>query len=221
MFCALIIAISITMAGCISGTDDSGESPMHINATPSPSPTPGPDMNDTITNLTVSPINTPVPTVLPDYNWAPVSPSPTPMAGTDVTPVPSPEPTATPVPTPTLQPVISGMASDWGSDKNTYSGGETATGWAYVTNTGNVPIDQINFILVIKRTIGSVPVSRTTYYNSTGLNIQPGMKQQVVFSQSIPSEYEGIPTAGDYELTVTALLNGDEIGSYSENITIV
>jgi len=162
-----------------------------------------------------------MPTASPDYNGAPVSPTPTPSAGTDVTPVPSTEPTATPVPTPTPQPVISGMATDWGSDKNTYSGGETATGWAYVTNTGNVPIDQINFTLVIKRTIFSTPVSRTNYYISTGLNIQPGMKQQVAFSQSIPSEYEGIPTAGDYELTVTASLNGDEIGSYTENIKIV
>jgi hypothetical protein len=47
------------------------------------------------------------------------------------------------------------------------------------------------------------------------------VKQQVAFSQSIPSDYQGVSTAGDYKLLVKASLNGNEIGSFSKNIKIV
>jgi len=88
-------------------------------------------------------------------------------------------------------------------------------------NTGNVPIDQIDFIIVVSKTIWFVPVQKTFTFNATGLNIPPVVKQQVAFSLSIPSDYQGISTAGDYRLTATAYLAGNEIGSFSKNIKIV
>jgi hypothetical protein len=138
---------------------------------------------------------------------------------------PSPTPVITPSPTPgpgvSPYPVQSVQLSDWGADRDTYARGETATGWVYVTNTGNVPVDEIDFTLVIRKTIFFVPVEKTFSYNTTGLNIPPGQKRQVEFSQVIPSDYEGISTAGDYKLSVTAYLAGRAIGSYSRDIKVV
>jgi hypothetical protein len=162
---------------------------------PCPTPTPSPGAYDPGTQWVVSPVDIPVST---------------PVSGTNGTPS-----------TPTPVPVISGRATDWGSDKSSYSRGETATGWTYVTNTGNVPITQIDFAFVIKRTIFFMPVEKVFTYNATGLNIPPGVKQQVAFSISVPSDYQGISTAGDYQLTAVALLAGTDIGSDSRNIKIV
>jgi hypothetical protein len=177
------------------------QSPTGSSSLPCPTPTPRPGAYDPGTSWVVSPVSTPVPT---------------PVSGTNGTPT-----TPTPVPAPTPLPVISGIATDWGSDKTSYSRGETAIGWTYVTNTGNVPITQIDFTITIKRTIFFVPVEMVFPFITTGLNIPPGVKQQVAFSISIPSDYQGISTAGDYQLTAVASLAGTEIGRDSRNIKIV
>lgn len=216
VFCAFIV-VSVFAAGCIfSGAGNSGESAPQASAPPSGSSAglisvPGPSATTLPGTYVVS----------PGTNGTPVSPAPTPKPGINGTSTPTPRPSVTPVPTATPKPVISGKASDWGSDKSTYSRGNTATGWTYVTNTGNVPIEQIDFTFAIKRTIFFVPVSKTYTYSATGLNILPGTKQQVAFSLSIPSDYQGVSTAGDYQLTATASLAGTEIGSDSRNIKIV
>jgi hypothetical protein len=116
---------------------------------------------------------------------------------------------------------MSGTADDWGTSKDTYARGETATGWVYVTNTGNVPIEAIDFTIVIKKTVFFLPIEKSADYHKTGLNIAPGETQRVEFSQSIPSEYSGMSTAGDYQLKVTAKLAGQEIGSYTTNMKVV
>lgn len=209
MFCAFIV-LSITLAGCIScgagGTGESSQqtgtpsshSPTGLPSQSASSPTPVPDPYYPGSNGVGYPVNTAVPTMAPGTNGTP-----------------------TPVPGPTPVPVVSATTSEWGSDKDTYSRGSTATGWVYVTNTGNVPIDQIDFTIVVKRTYFFIPVSKTFTYNANGLNIQPGVKQQVAFSISIPSDFEGVSTAGDYKLTATAYLAGNEIGSFSKNIKVV
>lgn len=115
---------------------------------------------------------------------------------------------------------MSGQANDWGTSKDTYNRGDTANGWVYVTNTGNVPIDTIDFTIVIKRTVFFVPVERSYDHSKTGLNIQPGETQRVEFSQSIPAEYSGVSTAGDYQFSVTAKLAGKDIGSFSKAVKI-
>lgn len=117
-------------------------------------------------------------------------------------------------------PIVSAQTSDWGTNKDSYPRGDTATGWVYITNAGNVPINAVDFTLVIKRTIFFVPVERSFDYGKTGLNILPGQKQRVEFSLSIPAEYSGMSTAGDYTFTVTAKLAGNKIGSFSKAIKV-
>lgn len=116
---------------------------------------------------------------------------------------------------------MSGSASNWGTSQDTYARGDTATGWVDVTNTGNVPIDAIDFTIVIKRTVIFLPVEQSYEYSKSGLGIQPGETRRVEFSKPIPAEYGGMSTAGDYQFTVTALLAGKNIGSFSKNIKIV
>lgn len=135
--------------------------------------------------------------------------SPTPSAGTPV-----PGPTASPKPEPAAN------LTGWGTDRDVYARNATATGWVDVTNTGSVPIDQVDFAIVIKRTILFVPVEKAFSYSATNLDIGPGETKKVQFSQVIPAEYQGISTAGDYRLVVTASIAGKEVGSYSKDITV-
>jgi hypothetical protein len=127
-------------------------------------------------------------------------------------------PTPTPVPTPGPEPKAD--FAGWGTDRDTYTRNATATGWVNVTNTGSVPIDRIDFTIVISRTVLFVPVEKTFSYNATGLGIRPGETRQVRFSQVIPAEYGGISTAGDYQFTVTATIAGRTAGSYAKDITV-
>ena len=94
------------------------------------------------------------------------------------------------------------------------------TGWVDVTNTGNVPITEMTFTIVMART--DFPLSKSDNYYPSGLNIQPGQTQRITFSEVIPATYAGFPTSGPYRLTATAILAGRKIDDdYSKAITIV
>jgi len=118
-------------------------------------------------------------------------------------------------------PIISGKAENWGTSKDSYARGDTATGYVYVTNTGNVPIDKVDFSITVNKLIWGISVGEISSSNSqTGLNIKPGEMRRLEFSQSIPAEYSGISTAGDYKFAVTASLAGKTIGSFTKNIRV-
>lgn len=138
------------------------------------------------------------------------------------TPTTSP-PTGTPVPGPTASPKPEPAANltGWGTDRDTYARNTTATGWVNVTNTGSVSIDQVDFAIVIKRTILFVPVEKSFSHSATGLDIRPGETKKVQFSVTIPSEYQGISTAGDYQFVVTASIAGKEVSNYAKSITVI
>jgi hypothetical protein len=131
--------------------------------------------------------------------------------------------TGTPTPLPPTSTPVPGQAANltgWGTDRDTYARNSTATGWVNVTNTGSVPIDQVDLAIVIKRTILFVPVEKSFSHSATSLDIRPGETKKVQFSVIIPSEYEGISTAGDYRFVVTASIAGKAVGNYSKGITV-
>jgi hypothetical protein len=134
---------------------------------------------------------------------------------------PSPTP-VTPAVTPTRSPKPQPEANltGWGTDRETYDRGATATGWVNVTNTGSVSIDEIDFTIAIKRTILFIPVEKTFSYNATDLDIRPGETKKVQFSQVIPAEYSGVSTAGDYQFMVTASIAGKEAGSFTRSVKV-
>jgi hypothetical protein len=196
------IATVLAMSGCLCSLGHSDVTPTPVAGTPVPSavtPTPQPG-GYTLPDGYTLPNGT--------WAWGPGN-GDTNQDNYTVSPTPSP------------QPFVSAQAKDWGTSKDTFARGETATGWVYVTNTGNVPIDALDFTIVIKKTIFFVPIEKSYDYGKTGLNIAPGETRRVEFSQAIPSEYSGVSTAGDYQLTVTAKLAGEEIGHYSKGIKVV
>jgi hypothetical protein len=132
-----------------------------------------------------------------------------------VTETPTPSPSAS-TPTPGPEASLSG----WGTDRDTYARNATATGWVNVTNTGSVPIDQVDFAIVIKRTALFVPVEKSFSHSARGLDIRPGETKKVQFVVTIPAEYAGISAAGDYQFVVTASLAGTAAGNYSKGITV-
>jgi hypothetical protein len=127
---------------------------------------------------------------------------------------PSPSPTASP------GPKTGADLAGWGTDGDVYARNATATGWVNVTNTGSEPIDEVDFIVVIKRTVLFIPVEKTFSHNATGLGIRPGETEKVQFSVVIPAEYSGVSTAGDYQYTVTASVAGREIGSFTKPVKV-
>jgi hypothetical protein len=213
-----IITTLLVVSGCLFSSG-------HTDVSPAPAATGTPQ----------PPGTTPTPTHFPGFNvspgttwaWTPGTDDSTPDNYTELFPTPAPGANGTDgtnrtgSPTPSPQPVLSGTAKDWGTSKDTYARGDTATGWVYVTNTGNVPIDTVNFVIVIKRTVFFVPIEKSYDYSKTGLNIRSGETQRVEFSQLIPSEYSGMSTAGDYQFKVTAKLAGNDIGSFSKSMKVV
>ncbi len=202
-----ILTSLLAVSGCLFSAGQPDASPTPVAGTPTP---PG----------SATPLPPGVtPTAFPGFDvppgttwvWTPGSGDGATGNYTEIFPTPAPgtnETNQTVSPTPSPQPIVSATANDWGTSKDTYARGETATGWVYVTNTGNVPIDTIDFTIVIKKTIFFFPVEKSSDYSKTGLNIAPGETQRVEFSQAIPAEYSGMSTAGDYQLTVTAKLAG-------------
>lgn len=217
-----LVLACIMMAGCLSSPGD--RSPTAGGSTPTPVPLASTPPKPSAVTPTPGPggsVPTPGTTIIPGGAVGPGTPG----AGDDSGGQPGTNgtnrSTVTPAPSPTPVPVVSGHADNWGTSKDSYARGETATGYVYVTNTGNVPITQIDFTIVIKNTILFFPIEKSYSYSKTGLSIQPGKTERVEFSQPIPSEYEGISTAGNYQFTVTALLAGKSIGpSFTKSIAI-
>jgi hypothetical protein len=231
-----LVTLCIMLSGCVTGGQGSPspQSATAIPTLPGTMPTQIPEGSKPASNSGITPADTPGPTTAPgnpsptatpgspgSNQTSPISGSPTPLptqAPGNNTSTVTPTPTAAPSPSTTPQPVLSGQTSNWGTDKNTYGRGSTMTGWVDVTNTGNVPITEIDFKIVMTRT--DFPIAKTDKYNSQGLNIQPGQTQRITFSEIIPATYDGISTAGNYRLAATANLAGQNIGSYSKGITI-
>lgn len=143
-----------------------------------------------------------------------------------VTPVPAtPTPTATPVPAAMStgsQAGTSAQLANYGTDKDTFSRGEQATGFITIKNTGNTVINEVTTAVSVSR---AVPViGQTTLgskdYTFSDLNINPGETKRVEFKADIPSEYKGVSTAGDYTLQVTVRTGGAEVGSFTKTIKI-
>ncbi len=111
----------------------------------------------------------------------------------------------------------------YGSDKDTYSRGDTAKGYIVIKNTGSTNINDVTVSASVAR---GVPLLGTISLGSKdftigGLNIGPGETKRAEFAVSIPGEVSGISTAGGYDLKGNVLVGGQQIGSFSKHITVV
>jgi len=173
-------------------------------------------MNVTVTSKTEA-----VPTATP----IPMTTTVTTVPATTVTatPVTKGAATATPADTkPAGTQTASGQLVGYGTDKDTFSRGEQATGYIQVKNTGTAVINDITASMSAS---ANVPViGQTTLgtkdYTFSDLNIQPGETKRIEFKADIPSEVKGVSTAGDYSLHATIKAGGSEIGSFSKDVKI-
>lgn len=154
--------------------------------------------------------------------------TPMPVAAPTVTVVP----TVTAVPTTTMAPAptaaqgaqaTSAKIVNYGTDKDTFSRGDRATGFMTIQNTGNTPINDVTTSVSAKIAlpiIGSTSVGNKDY-TFRDLNIQPGETKRVEFTVDIPSEYMGVSTAGNYDLHVNVKTGDKDIGSFSKTVKVV
>jgi hypothetical protein len=112
---------------------------------------------------------------------------------------------------------------NYGTDKDTYNRGDTAKGFITLKNTGDTNINDVTISVSVAR---SVPVLGMMTLGSqdiklTGLNIKPGETKNAEYSVTIPSDYKGLSTAGDYKVSGKAIVGGKDVGSFSKSIKVV
>ncbi len=110
----------------------------------------------------------------------------------------------------------------YGTDRDTYSRGDTAHGYLTLKNTGSAVINDVTVSVSVSR---SVPVLGTMSlgskdYKLTSLGIGPGETKKAEFSVSIPKEFHGFSTAGDYDVNGNVLVGGKQAGSFSKRIKV-
>jgi hypothetical protein len=126
------------------------------------------------------------------------------------------------VPTP-VQPVVkSAELAGWGTDKDTYNRGDTAITYIIIKNTGTVTVNEARLDVEVERyvsVIGYVSVQSTTT-TLTDLDVRPGETKKAQYNVTIPSDYQGIPTAGKYRFTVKVTVWDKEIGDFQKEVEV-
>ena len=112
---------------------------------------------------------------------------------------------------------------NYGTDRDLYNRGDTAKGFITIRNTGSTEINDVTISVSVSR---SVPILGMMKLGSqdvklTGLHIAPGETKDASYSVTIPSEFKGISTAGDYKVSGTAYVGDRDIGSFSKSIKVV
>jgi hypothetical protein len=112
---------------------------------------------------------------------------------------------------------------NYGTDKDIYNRGDTAKGFITLKNTGSTDINDATISVSVAR---SVPVLGMMTLGShdvklTGLNIRPGETKNAEYSVTIPSDYRGLSTAGDYKVSGKVIVDGKDAGGFSKSIKVV
>jgi len=191
----LIVLVAVIAAGYMVFSAVLGSSPPVITPTPvidTNVPTPVP------TTYVVVPSGTFMPTVVPSSGSVTINPTP-------------------------VQPQVkSAELVGYGTDKDTYSSGDTAMVYITITNTGNVVIDNATLNVTVSRyisIIGYLNVDNTVE-PLTDLNIQPGKTQNNTYKFTIPTQWKGISTAGDYQFNINVYVWGSNIGNFTKKVTV-
>jgi hypothetical protein len=110
----------------------------------------------------------------------------------------------------------------YGTDKDTYNRGDTANGYITLKNTGNTVINDVTVSVSAARSVPALGTASlgSKDYKITGLNIQPGETKKAEFSVSIPIEFSGFSTTGDYDVNGNVLVGGKQVGSFSKHIKV-
>jgi hypothetical protein len=159
---------------------------------------------------------TPLPATLTATPYAVIPSGP---LGATVTPSSSTYPV---VPTPVLPVVKSSELVGYGTDKDVYKRGDTAVAYIIIKNTGTVPINEAGLQIAVARYVSVVGYvnlqnSATTL---TDLDIKPGETKRAEYLISIPSDYQGVSTAGKYRFTVGVSVWGKDIGSFTKEAEV-
>ena len=191
----LIVLVAVIAAGYMVFSAVLGSSPPVITPTPvidTSAPTPVP------TTYVVVPSGTFMPTVVPSSGSTTVNPTP-------------------------VQPQVENAELvGYGTDKDTYNSGDTAMVYITIANTGNVVIDNATLDVAVSKYFSIIGYQNVENPSEslTGLNIQPGQTQNATYDITIPSQYEGLSTAGDYQFKVNVYVWGDNIGNFTKKVTV-
>ena len=118
---------------------------------------------------------------------------------------------------------IDAQLMDYGIVNKTVNRGENAVGFVLIKNTGDRVINEVNMSITLDRevpAVGKITLGDKDFTIS-GLNIQPGDTKKIEFSALIPNEFQGISTAGDYNLKATVYAGAKDIGTFEDTLRVV
>src|SRR5512146_3110946 len=97
----------------------------------------------------------------------------------------------------------------YGTDKDTYSRGDTAKGYIELKNTGNSVINDATIRVTASRNVPALGTASlgTKDFKLTGLDIKQGETKKAQFSVYITKEYIWFSTVGDYTSSGKVLVN--------------
>ncbi len=104
---------------------------------------------------------------------------------------------------------------EWGSDKDEYKVGDTATVRIAIKNNGNSDINDILLQAAIEKEFLGAYIKLISQRIDVPIDkIKPGETEQFKQSAQIPN------FPGKYRVTVTVLIDGHEIGNFQKVITV-
>jgi hypothetical protein len=112
---------------------------------------------------------------------------------------------------------------NYGTDKDIYNRGDTAKGFITLKNTGNTDINDVTISVSVARSVAVLGMMTlgSQDFKLTGLNIKPGETKNAEYSVTIPSDYKGLSTAGDYKVSGKAIVGGKDAGTFTKSIKVV
>jgi hypothetical protein len=103
--------------------------------------------------------------------------------------------------------------NDAGLDKSVYHMGDKATAFIVVENVNGPVIHNLTATVNIAPKVGDdYPFSASESRTLTGLDIQPGNVKRIEYGAVVPDSLSGIPTVGEYRVTMMLRSDGVYLG---------
>lgn len=103
--------------------------------------------------------------------------------------------------------------NDAGLDQSVYHVGDNATAFIVVENVNGPPIHNLTATVSVAVKVGDdYPFSASESRTLTGLDIQPGTVKRIEYGAVVPDNFSGIPTVGEYRVTMMLRSDGVYLG---------
>lgn len=145
---------------------------------------------------------------------------------TTTTPTPTIQPSIIPTVDPSVVPTAPPnddrfwVLADCGSDRSTYSPGDTAVVYVVLKNVQGDAIKSIDVTFTIYYKVGPLTIPLPKRTQTIPVDVQPGTTQRYEYAIPVPAEYNGMPVSGSFDIKAEVSSDGTFLGAKTIPITI-